>query len=219
MELTKAFGYLRVSGKSQLEGDGFPRQREAIEKYAAAHNIVIVQWFEEKGITGTIADRPALQDMLVALLSNGVKTVLVEKLDRLARDLMVQEAIIKDLKKQGFTPISVMEPDLCIDDPGRKLMRQIMGAIAEYDKTMIVAKLKAARNRKKAQTGRCEGHKPFGHYEGESVTLARIQAVHASDSNYEHTAKTLNAEGIKTRSGGKWYPATVRRILLSNATA
>ncbi len=219
MELTKAFGYLRVSGKSQLEGDGFPRQREAIEKYAAAHNIKIVQWFEEKGITGTIADRPALQDMLVALLSNGVKTVLVEKLDRLARDLMVQEAIIKDLKKQGFTPISVMEPDLCIDDPGRKLMRQIMGAIAEYDKTMIVAKLKAARNRKKAQTGRCEGHKPFGHYEGEAATLARIQALYAADSNYERTARALNAEGAKTRSGGVWYPATLRRILLKTAIA
>lgn len=211
-----AFGYLRVSGKSQVEGDGFPRQCDAITKYAAAHDIKIVRLFEEKGVSGTLADRPALQAMLVALLSNGVKTILIEKLDRLARDLMVQEAIIKDLKKQGFTLISVAEPDLCIDDPGRKLMRQIMGAIAEYDKTMIVAKLMAARNRKKALTGRCEGHKPFGHYEGEPVIIERIQALYASNSNYERTSAALNNEGIKTRSGGKWFPATVRRILLSN---
>src|SRR5260370_292909 len=108
----KAFAYLRVSGKGQLDGDGFTRQRAAIESYAKAHGIKIVRFFEELGVSGTkdMDARPALQETLVALLSNGVKTVLIEKLDRLARDLMVQEAIIKDLKKQGFELISVAEP-------------------------------------------------------------------------------------------------------------
>ena len=45
-------------------------------------------------------------------------------------------------------------------------MRQIFGAIAEYEKTMIVIKLRGARQRKKARTGRCEGRKPYGHYPG-----------------------------------------------------
>ena len=46
---------------------------------------------------------------------------------------MVQEHIIADLRQRHITIISALEPDLCVDDPSRKLMRQIMGAIAEYD--------------------------------------------------------------------------------------
>ena len=77
---------------------------------------------------------------------------------------MVQETILADLKKYGFELVSVMEPDLCQGDPTRTLMRQLMGAVAQYEKAMIVLKLRGARERKKARTGRCEGRKPFGHY-------------------------------------------------------
>jgi len=141
----------------------------------------------------------------------------VEKLDRIARDQMVQETIIQSLMKQGFELLSAHagEENLCGNDPGRKLMRTIMGAIAEYDKTMIVLKLRAARNRRTAQDGRCEGRKPFGHYEGEQAILDRIRELQAQGLNYERCAKELNAQGVTTRSGGKWYPATIRRILLA----
>jgi DNA invertase Pin-like site-specific DNA recombinase len=215
----KAFAYLRVSGKGQLDGDGFTRQRAAIESYAKAHRIKIVRFFEELGVSGTkdMDARPALQETLVALLSNGVKTVLIEKLDRLARDLMVQEAIIKDLKKQGFELISVAEPDLCSDDPSRKLMRQMFGAIAEYEKTMIVAKLKAARQRMRIKTGRCEGRKPFGVGEGEQGTIVRMKELAARGLNYTHIANALNGEGLKTRTGSTWFPATVSRTLAKQA--
>jgi len=218
METTrKAFGYLRVSGQSQVDGDGFPRQRENILKWAAANNVEIVRWFEEEGVSGTLAERPALSEMMVALMSNGVRLVVVEKLDRIARDQMVQETIIQSLMKQGFELLSAHagEENLCGNDPGRKLMRTIMGAIAEYDKTMIVLKLRAARNRRTAQDGRCEGRKPFGHYEGEQAILDRIRELQAQGLNYERCAKELNAQGVTTRSGGKWYPATIRRILLA----
>lgn len=215
----KAFGYLRVSGKDQIDGDGFPRQREAIQKWAAQHGVKIVRWFEERGVNGSLAERPALSEMMVALMSNGVKLVVVEKLDRISRDQMLQETIIQSLLKQGFELASAMlgEQDLCSNDPGRKLMRTIMGAIAEYDKALIVLKLKAARQRAKAKTGRCEGQKPFGTLEGESDTLARLVALHASGANYEAIARQLNAEGIKTRSNGDWFPATVRKIVLANS--
>jgi len=166
--MTKAFAYLRVSGKGQVNGDGFPLQLKAIREYAKAHDIRIVKIYREEGVSGTkdMENRPALLEMMHALHSNGVKLILVEKLDRLARDLMIQETIIGDLRKYGFELVSVAEPDLCKDDPTRKLMRQIFGAIAEYEKTMIVIKLSGARQRKKARTGRCEGRKPYGHYPG-----------------------------------------------------
>jgi site-specific DNA recombinase len=216
-DLKKAFGYLRVSGDSQVEGDGFPRQRAAITKWAAANDYRIVRWFQEEGVSGTAEsiDRPSFTEMKEALLANGVRTVIIERLDRIARDVIIQESILKDLTKRGFELISAAEPDLCSTDPYRSAMRQMLGVFAELDRKTIVLKLRAARERVKAKTGRCEGRKPFGHYEDEVVILQRIKALQSQDSNYEHISKTLNAEGIKTRSGGLWYPATVRRILLN----
>jgi DNA invertase Pin-like site-specific DNA recombinase len=142
----------------QLDGDGFPRQRETIRKYTAEHGMRIVQFFEEKAVPGKTEweQRPAWLAMLQKITDNGVRIILIEKLDRLARDLMVQEHIIADLRRRGITLISALEPDLCVDDPTRKLLRQIMGAIAEYDRAMIVLKMRAARDRKRAATGRCE---------------------------------------------------------------
>jgi DNA invertase Pin-like site-specific DNA recombinase len=84
-----AFAYLRVSGKGQLEGDGFTRQQEAIELYAKADDIEIVQTFEEEGISGKtdLENRPALTDLISSLNVAGTSLVLVERLDRLARFL------------------------------------------------------------------------------------------------------------------------------------
>ncbi len=215
----KAFGYLRVSGKGQVAGDGFPRQRAAIERYAKAQGIRVVRWFEERGVSGTneLTDRPALQELLLALAGDGVQTVLVEKLDRLARDLMIQETILHDLAKNGYRLVSAAEPDLCSDDPSRKLMRQIFGAIAEYDKSMIVAKLRASRERMRAKAGRCEGRKPYGFRDGEGRVIERMKRLSGDGLNYSAVAAKLNAEGIRTRSGGQWFPATVARILAASA--
>ena len=218
--MTKAFAYLRVSGKGQVNGDGFPRQIKAIREYAKAHDIRIAKIYREEGVSGTkdMENRPALLEMMRALHSNGTNLILVEKLDRLARDLMIQETIIGDLRKYGFELISVAEPDLCKDDPTRTLMRQIFGAIAEYDKAMIVSKLRGARQRKKALTGRCEGNKPYGHYPGEKTTLERMRELKAEGLGFDRLAAKLHEEGFRTRKGTAWHGFTVNRILSRPAT-
>jgi len=212
--MTKAFAYLRVSGKSQVDGDGFPRQLKAVKEYAAKHDLKIVQVYREEGISGTreLENRPALQELLTALYSNGVKTVIIEKLDRLARDLMVQETIIADMRKKGIEIISVAEPDLMVDDPSRKLMRQIFGAIAEYDKAMLVMKLRGARQRVKAQTGRCDGRKPYGERPGEQEVIERIVALRGEGLGMDKIAERLNAEGIAARAG-RWHAMSLSRVL------
>jgi DNA invertase Pin-like site-specific DNA recombinase len=210
----KAFGYLRVSGRGQIDGDGFPRQRASIKAYAETHDIQVIRWFEEKGICGEneLDNRPALQELLLSLHSNGVRVVLIEKLDRLARKLTVQESIIADFQKNGFEIMSVAEPDLCSDDPSRVLLRQFMGAIAEYDKKMVVLKLKAARQRMRVKVGRCEGRKQYGDRPGEAEIIDRMFAIYA-DTDMISVHKQLNAEGVKTRYGQHWTPATVARIM------
>ncbi len=213
--MPKAFSYLRVSGKGQLKGDGFTRQRAAIKAYAAAHGFKVVREFREEGVSGTVEtmDRAGWAEMLTALHSNGVRTIIVEKLDRVARDLMVQEAAIADLQKHGFTLVSVAEPDLMATDPTRVLMRQLLGAVAQYDKSQIVAKLRGARMRKSARDGRCEGRKPFGYYDGEGDVLERIRALRAEGLGYDRIAARLNAENVPTRTGSKWHGVVINRIL------
>ena len=209
----EAFGYIRVSGRGQLDGDGFPRQREAIQRHADANGIKIVAWFEERAICGATEweNRPAWSEMVQKL--NGVRTIVIERLDRLARELFIQEYILRDLKHRGVTLISAAEPDLD-SDPGRVLFRQMMGAIAQYDRTMVVLKLRAARKRMRASQGRCEGRKPYGTRPGESATLVRIQALRESGSTFDAIAAALNAEAVPTRTAGKrWFGSTVAKIL------
>ena len=219
--MTKAFAYLRVSGKGQVDGDGFPRQIAAVRQYAKDHDIRIVKTFQEGGVTGSqeTMDRPEWVAMMAALHSNGVKTIIIECLNRLARDLMVQEACIADLRKNGFTLISVAEPDLMAVDATRVMMRQFMGAVAQYDKSQIVAKLRGARMRIKAKTGRCEGRKPFGHYEGEQAAIERMVALQTSGMSIRAVTAKLNAEGVPTRTGGVWLDAVVGRILKNQPAA
>ena len=211
----KAYAYLRVSGKGQIHGDGFPRQLAAIETYAKTNGISIAHVYQEEGVNGSreTMDRPAWIDLMVALHSNGVRTVIVEKLDRLARDLMVQEAAIGDFQRHGFTLISVAEPDLMATDATRVLIRQIMGAVAQYEKCQIVARLRGARMRMKAETGRCEGTKPFGSYEGEDAIIGRMKELRASGLGFDRMAIQMNDEAIPTRTGKPWHGIVINRIL------
>lgn len=213
--MTKAFAYLRVSGKGQLRGDGFKRQQLAIETYCRSHDITIQRTFQEKGVSGEteLQNRPALKAMLEALAADGVKLVVIERLDRLSRDLIVQETIIGDLRKRGFDLISAHEPDLLKNDPSRILMRQIFGAIAQYDKAMIVSKLRGARERMRARKERCEGQKPFGDRPGEAAVIERMRQLRAEGFILPRIAEQLNREGHPTRLRGRWHTTMVQRVL------
>jgi len=139
---------------------------------------------------------------------HGIKTVIVEKLDRLARDYFVQEAIIRDFKKQGFDLISAKEgADLLDGDPSRKLIRQMFGIIAEYDKSMIVAKMRAAKDRIRAKTGKCEGRKGYldkGQEVLDHIKELRQRDEHGKRKTLQQVADILNSEGIKTMTGLPW---------------
>ena len=214
----QAFGYLRVSGLGQKDGDGPERQELAILDYAAKNGLEVVDFYRDLGASGTIEDRPALARLLIDLEGNGhgIKTVIVERLDRLARDLMVQESIIRDLKRGGFKLISAVEgPDLLADDPTRKFIRQVMGAVAEYDRQMVVLKLRAARERKRARVGKCEGRKSTAEVNPE--VLAIIKRMRRNKPGLKRMscamiAEELNKQGHRTVSGKEWTAGNVQNI-------
>ena len=163
---------------------------------------------KEEGVSGAkdLENRPALQEMNEALHSNGTKLVLVKKLDRLARDLMIQESIIADMRRNEFEIVSAMEPDLCSDDPSRVMIRQILGAFSQYERAMIVTKLRGARQRIRAKAGRCEGRKPYGTRTGESEVIERMKQLRKPGMAVDRIAETLNVEGINASAGRSGMP-------------
>jgi len=218
----KAVSYLRVSGRGQIGGDGFPRQREAVKRYADSHNLDIVAEYRDEGVRGEkeLADRKGLAALMDHIQANGVRIVLVEQANRIARDLMVGEIILADLRKRG---VRVLSADGGIDtqqeqnpnDPDaatRTLIRQLLGAVAQYDKALTVWKLRAARQRIRRQHGRCEGRRPYGCTSQERAILTRMQQLASGRTAYG-VAQALNAEGLPSRSGKPWAATSVKRIV------
>jgi DNA invertase Pin-like site-specific DNA recombinase len=155
--MVKAYGYLRVSGTGQVDGDGFDRQRELISRFADQAEIVIPRFYEERGISGAKGekDRPAFQEMLTAILSNGVRAVVVERLDRLAREYVVQEQLLVYLAAKGITLWNASTGENVTEavkaDPMKKAVIQIQGVFAELEKSLLVNWLAKAKERKRAE--------------------------------------------------------------------
>src|SRR5580704_12048113 len=126
--------------------------------------------------------RPGFSAALARIAGNGVRTIVVETANRFARDLMVQEVGFAMLRNLGITLIAADSPASFLDDgPTSKLIRQILGAVAEFDKAATVAKLKGARDRVRRRTGKCEGRKSHAERNPAMVALAKeIRSTGAS---------------------------------------
>lgn len=221
MKQQKAVSYVRVSGKGQVDGDGPERQRQSIARFAKSAGLMLLEEFSDLGVSGTteLADRPGLAALLDRLESNGVRTVVVERADRLARDLMVQEVIVGQFSKIGARILTADGVDLTSsDDPTRRLIRQVLGAVAEFEKNVIVLKLRAARERKRARGERVEGRKPYPHDDRERAVLARMRQLRRKPAkgrplSIAAVAAQLNAEGHRNRAGRDWSAQMVHHVL------
>jgi len=220
----EAYGYLRVSGKGQIDKGGFARQKDSIKQFASGAKITIPQFYKEKGISGTKgeADRPAFQEMMTEILSNGVNTVIVERLDRLAREYVIQEQLLIYLASKGISLFNASTGENITEainsDPMKKAIIQIQGVFSELEKSLLVKRLQKARQRKKAETGKCEGTKGWDELAPERKAeilklvrrLRRKPRGGGRQKSYQYIADQLNAEGIKTLRAGTWSAQLVR---------
>jgi hypothetical protein len=98
------------------------------------------------------------------------------------------------------------------DDPTRRLIRQVLGAVAEFEKNVIVLKLRAARDRKRARGERVEGVKPFGHLPAERAVVKRMRELRRKPMKGRRmtvaaVAAQLNSEGHRNRAGRVGRPS------------
>ena len=217
----KVFAYLRVSGVSQIKNGGFDRQIKAIKNFCKDQEYEIAHIYSEKGISGTKdeLDRPEFQHMLSDILANGVNTIVVEGLDRLARELRIQEQILMYLARKEICLISANTKAIR-SDPIKKALIQIQGVFAELDKSQLVVKLKKGREKKKAEQGKCEGRKHYGEESEEErkiikriTYMRRLSRGAEKRTSFQEIADKLNEEEIKTRLGKKWNASGVKRIV------
>lgn len=217
-KMTLAVAYMRCSGFG-LGTDTWERQAEAIQNFARLEDYQLLVAFREDAVPGKLdrEDRPAFNQMLDFLNAHDCKTVIVERLDRLARRFGTQESLLTFLIRNDITLYAADSGEnvtqAMMGDPMRRALVQIQGIFAELDKNMTIAKLRKARERLRIANGKCEGRKAYGVKKGEKEVLERILSLTERGSSCEEIAEYLNQNSIPSRYGKRWHGATIFKIL------
>lgn len=222
--MKKLIGYCRVSTDNQKEEGTIEIQEYALKEYAKANGYELSIIFKDEGVSGGLEDRPGLVELFTFLeLDNQIEGVLIYRLDRLARDLYIQEHLIKKLEMLHKSILSTKERDLDSNDPMRKAFRQFMGIVAELEKSFITMRLSGGRINKARKGGYAGGSVPLGYFaENKDLRINDVAIKTIKEVFYlrrykkfglEKTARYLNDNKVPTARGGKWYASTVRYIL------
>jgi DNA invertase Pin-like site-specific DNA recombinase len=216
-----AVSYLRTSSATNVGGDSSHRQREAIIAHATASGLELVHEFNDAAVSGAdpLDQRKGFTDLLAWCAETGVRTIIVENASRFARDLIVQETGHALLKGQGFSLIAADDPDaFTADTPTARMVRQILGAVSEFEKANLVAKLKGARDRASAAAGhRIEGRKGYGEKNPELVKAAKRLARKNPKTGKVRSLREIGAElarlGFTTVGGKEFSASQVQRLV------
>jgi DNA invertase Pin-like site-specific DNA recombinase len=208
----KFIAYLRVSTDKQgKSGLGLEAQREAVMRYLNGGSWDLVNEFVEVE-SGKRDERPQLAAALAACRRHKA-TLVIAKLDRLSRRVSFISAVMDS----GVDFIAVDQPH------ATRLTLHILAAVAEHEREMISARTKAALAAAKRDEQAEAAAKGAAGNAGKADDFAKnivpvIQAVRASGaSSLAAVADALNARGIKTARGGRWYATTVRNVELRSA--
>jgi DNA invertase Pin-like site-specific DNA recombinase len=220
-DLAKVVAYFRTSSDTNVgeDKDSLKRQREAVVKYAKTAGYEVIAEYSDDGVKGAdpVDQRPGFAAMMKHIAGNSVRTIIVETASRFARDLIVQETGWRYLKEAGITLIAADSPDAFLDEtPTAVMIRQILGSVSQFEKAMLVAKLKGARDRKKAETGKCGGRKSYGERNPEMVVLAKKLArytINGRKRSLRDVAAELEAQGHVTADGKRYAPTAVSRMI------
>lgn len=132
--MKQALAYYRVSTDLQKEEGTIEIQQTKVREFAKKGGYQLIGEFEDDGVSGGLRDRAGLNQLLEALPQSSAECVIIYKLDRLARDLYIQEGLIKEINKYDKQIISTLEPDLDGSDPFRKAFRQMLGVFLNLRK-------------------------------------------------------------------------------------
>ncbi|NTV61961.1 MAG: recombinase family protein [Oscillochloris sp.] len=223
--------YARVSTLQQAQAQTIEQQLTRLQAYAAEHGwgVSAEHIFRDDGRSGASLNRPGLDHLRDIVRSGAIDRVLITEPDRLARNYVHQMIIMDELEHNGCS-VEFLDRPLS-DDPQDRLLLQIRGAVAEYERTLIGDRMRRGR-----QAKYCAGtllpwtSPPYGYRlnpdrprdptgltidPAEAAVIGQIFAWYAEEHTSLHQiARQLQAQGVPTPSGKQvWSLCTLRNIL------
>ena len=226
--------YGRVSTGHQVEHQTIEQQLERLAGHVRAH--AAEGWaldpahvFRDDGHSGAALARPGLDRLRDAVKGREVDRVLVTAPDRLARNYVHQMVLLEEWVRAGCTAEFLDRP--MSDDPHDRLLLQIRGAVAEYERTLIAERMRRGRLAKlRAGELLPWTYAPYGYRLGpdrprdprgvtvdpaEAAVVAELFAMYREPgASLMRLAMHLDRRGIPTPTGTpRWSSPTVRGIL------
>lgn len=214
--------YCRVSTEEQAnEGVSLGAQRARLEAWATAMGHELVDVVEDAGVSAKSLKRPGLRRALKMLRARTADGVLVAKVDRLTRSIRDLVELVERYFGSGkFALVSVAEAIDTSSAAGRMILN-LLGVFAQWEREAIAERTREALRHKKANGARL-GAVPLGFRragdgfvvdQAEQDVLKRALELDAAGEKLSAIARTLKAEGHKTKRGGEWHLTTVRKLL------
>jgi DNA invertase Pin-like site-specific DNA recombinase len=175
--------YLRVSTDSQTVDN----QRRELRAVAERNGWTVVQEFADKGISGAKgrADRPQLDAMLKGVARRDFDIVAAWSVDRLGRSLQDLVAMLGEFHAKGVD-LFLHQQGIDTTTPGGKAMFQMCGVFAEFERSMIRARIAAGIKR-----ARAKGDVVFGRPKTDEKVEVRIRRSLAEGNGIIKTARAL----------------------------
>ncbi len=210
------YGYLRLSTDEKTQKNSFNVQKQAIlNKYDTEE----ISFFEDT-VSGAMAfdKRPEWLELMKIIKKGDV--VLVHRMDRLSRDIMHYLIVEKLLEKLGVELVFI--EGVSGNDPMSKMIRQILAAVGELERSMIGIRTKQTKALQKSEGKYLGGSVPYGYSrngdylieneaEQEIINLMKFERINGL--SYGKIANLLNKKGYKSRSRGGFSAMSVSRAL------
>lgn len=163
----RACGYARISDEERArEGYGMGSQHHSITAYCQAHGWELTQIYTDGKSGKAVAGRDGLAALIEDAGSGAIDRVIVWKLDRLGRNLRDLLEICDRLEASGVGLVSIQE-SIDTGTAAGRMMRNMLGVIAEFERDTIVDRIKAGLEQK-ARQGELLGHLPLGYQRNEA---------------------------------------------------
>ncbi len=224
--VVKAVGYIRVSTEEQAQtGHGLESQERAVRSFAVSQGYDLIEVESDKGVSGATPpfERPGFGRLMEMAEAKAFSVLLVNKFDRLARNIVFSVMAVKELdEKYGVAIRSVTEPIDSGTPMGRTIFA-IFAGMAEQEREVITDRMHGGRKEKAIKGGFAGGEAPYGYRNdrdgglvvepAEAEIVRRIFAMRADGMLQKAIADRLNAEGIPTKRGKRWWQSQIGYIL------
>ena len=222
-EITEAVAYIRTSSAANVgaDKDSDKRQRAAIEGFAKRAGFALVAEYNDAAVSGAdpIETRPGFAALLDRIEGNGVRTVIVEDASRFARDVQAHILGIALLRARGVRLLASNGDNLTDDtDEMTEGMITIAAVFSQIEKKRLVRKLRVARERKRAKTGKCEGRKSWAELNPELVQQAkqlRRKRPKGGQRSLRDVAAELAKRGHFNERGAEFSASAIRSMIVA----